>query len=519
MEEDESYSCGSTCIFTASQPGTLFKPLKLDDGGAVDGLRDESYGRPKMIQYDEVQRHKSADDCWIIIKGQVYDITEFIGSHPGGEHVILDQAGKDATETFSMLHPPDAIDTLPPGTLLGPVDPTTMPAPEKKIMSEEELRRQAAREEMPEAHNLHLLQDFEHWAERVLSGTAWAYYRSASDEEQTFHENRNAFQRYFFRPRILRDTSSGSTESSFLGLPTSMPVFISPAAMAKLGHPLGEVNLTKAAGDTGVVQVISSNASCSLEEIFDARQDDQNLIFQLYLNKDRPISRSLIEKVEELGARAIMFTVDVCWQSKRTLDVRSKSTPPQSSTPSSSPKGVSQAISGYQDTNLTWEDIPFIRRNTKLPIIVKGVQSLEDVEMCVQNGVEGVVISNHGGRQADYAPAPIDILYEIRCHRPDLFSKIDIMIDGGVRSGADVVKALALGAKAVGIGRPCLYANGTHGEEGCRRVLEILREEITNTMRNIGVTKIEQLKPEMVGPAGAWVGANRPPYAPLAPPL
>ncbi|KAK6076205.1 glycolate oxidase [Seiridium cupressi] len=470
MEEDESYGCCSTCIWT------LFKPLKLDDGSAVDELRDESYGRPKIVPYDEVQRHKAADDCWIIIKGQVYDITEFIGSHPGGEHAILDQAGKDATETFSMIHPPDAIDTLPPEMLLGPVDPTTMPAPEENIMSEDELRRQAAREEMPEAHNLHLLQDFEHWAERVLSGTAWAYYRSASDEEQTFHENRNGFQRYFFRPRVLRDTSSGSTGSSFLGVPTSMPVFISPAAMAKLGHPLGEVNLTKAAGDTGVVQV-------------------------LYLNKDRSLSRSLIEKVEKLGARAIMFTVDVCWQSKRTLDVRSKSNPPQSSTTSSSAKGISQAISGYQDTNLTWKDIPFIRSNTKLPIVVKGVQSLEDVEMCVQTGVEGVVISNHGGRQADYAPAPIDILYEIRCHRPDLFSKIDIMIDGGARSGADVVKALALGAKAVGIGRPCLYANGTHGEDGCRRVLEILQEEINNTMRNIGVTRIEQLKPEMVGPA------------------
>ncbi|KAI4595221.1 Cytochrome b2, mitochondrial precursor [Pestalotiopsis sp. 9143b] len=429
-----------------------------------------------MISYSEVQKHTSSDDCWVIIKGQVYDLTQFIGAHPGGEHAILEHAGKDATETFQTLHPPDAVDTLPPDMLMGPVDPTTLPAPEEKEVTEDELRREEARAEMPEAHNLFLLQDFEYWAERVLTGTAWSYYRSASDEEQS---------------KILRDTSVGSTESSFLGMPTTMPVFISPAAMAKLGHPLGEVNLTKAAGDSGVIQV-------------------------LYLNKDRSVSKSLMEKVERLGAKAIMFTVDVCWQSKRTMDVRSKATPGQSSAPSSAPKGVSQAISGYQDTNLTWNDIPFIRNNTKLPIIVKGVQSLEDVEMCVSNGVEGVVISNHGGRQADYAPAPIDILYEIRCHRPDLFSKIDIMIDGGIRSGADVVKALALGAKAVGIGRPCLYANGTHGQEGCSRVLEILREEINNTMRNIGVTKIEELKPEMVGPAGPWVGANRPPYAPVS---
>ncbi|KAH6658749.1 FMN-dependent dehydrogenase-domain-containing protein [Truncatella angustata] len=494
---------------------SLVKPLKCDAGDKIDEHNYQPSGRPELISFHEVQRHKSSDDCWIIIKGHVYDITNFIRSHPGGEHAILEQAGQDVTGKFAMLHPPNALESLPSEMLLGPVDPTTLPAPEEKVFTEDERQRQEARGDMPVAQKFLLLQDFEYWAERVLSSTAWAYYRSASDEERTFYENRNAFTRYFFRPRVLRDTSSGSTETSFIGLSSSMPIFISPAAMAKLGHPNGEINLTKAAGEHGIIQVISSNASCSLEEMFDARKENQSLIFQLYLNKDRSVSKSLIKKVEKLGAKAIMFTVDVCWQSKRTLDVRSKSGSQAYVPPTSSPKGVSQAISGYQDTNLTWKDISFIRNNTDLPIIVKGVQCLEDVELCIQNGVEGVVISNHGGRQADYAPAPIDILYEIRSHRPDLFSKIDIMIDGGVRSGSDIVKALALGAKAVGIGRPFLYANGTHGEEGCRRVLEILSEEITNTMRNIGVIRVNELKPEMVGPSGPWVGINRPIYAPL----
>jgi L-lactate dehydrogenase (cytochrome) len=142
--------------------------------------------------------------------------------------------------------------------------------------------------------------------------------------------------------------------------------------------------------------------------------------------------------------------------------------------------------------------------------------------------------SNHGGRQADYAPAPIDVLYELRELRPDLFSKIEVMVDGGVHSGADVVKALALGAKAVGIGRPILYANGTHGEDGVARVLQskflnssaqytvlilpVFHEEITNTMRNIGANTVDDLKPEMVGPIGPWVGGNRPSYASSAAP-
>ncbi|KAL1651024.1 hypothetical protein SLS61_005541 [Didymella pomorum] len=308
--------------------------------------------------------------------------------------------------------------------------------------------------------------------------------------------------------------------------------------MAKLGHPFGEVNLTKAAGRSGIVQAISANASCGLEEMFNARLEGQPLIFQLYLNQDRSASSALVERVTKLGASAIILTVDVCWQSKRTLDVREKlkevsdiSSPKSIITLTASPKekSISEQISGYQATNLTWDDIAFVRKHTHLPIIVKGVQSVEDVQLCAEHGAQGVILSNHGGRQADYAPAPIDVLYELRELRPDLFSKIEVMVDGGVRSGADVVKALALGAKAVGIGRPILYANGTHGEDGVARVLQskipqfpaqyaelilsVFQEEITNTMRNIGANTVDDLKPEMVGPIGPWVGRNRPSYA------
>ncbi|KAJ0120017.1 Cytochrome b2 [Diaporthe amygdali] len=421
----------------------------------------------KLIPFGEVQKHQTANDCWIVIKGEVFDVTSFIQTHPGGAQAILAHAGSDATELFTMMHARSALDSLRASMLLGPIDPATLPANGQKEATEDERRQSAAREEMPSAQNFFLLQDFEQWGERVLSNMAWAYYRSASDEERSFDENRDAFRRYFFRPRILRDTSSGTIETTIVNLPTSMPLFISPCAMAKLGHPLGEINLTRSAGKYGIIQM-------------------------LYLNKERTASSALIRKVEQLGARAIVFTVDVCWQSKRTLDVRTKGIPSHSSAiATSTSKGVSEAIGEYQDRNLTWKDIGFIQSHTKLPIIVKGVQSLEDVELCVANGVQGVVLSNHGGRQADYAPAPIDILYEIRTYRPDLFSKLDIMIDGGVRCGADVVKALALGAKAVGIGRPFLYANGTHGEAGCDRVAE-------------SVTKIEELKPEMPRFVALW---------------
>lgn len=476
-----------------------------------------------LIPYDEVQKHVTMDDCWVIIKGNVYDVTYFLETHPGGKQAILMRAGKDVTKLFSQIHPTDALQSLRPESCLGPINPDTLPAFSDEE-DEDEMERQEAREEMPPPQDLLLLQDFESWAERVLSRTAWSYYRSAADEEKTFHENRDAFQRYFFRPRMLRDLRNGSTETTFLGIQSSLPVFISPAAMAKLGHPLGEVNMTKAAAECGIVQGISANASCSLDEIFSARQGDQPLIYQIYLNKDRAQSEALLHRVERLGAKAIMFTVDTAGDSKRTLDERNKvaaaaklraqSVGDGESESKPAPVAVNQAISGYQDRDLTWKDIGFIRRNTSLPIVVKGIQSLEDVQLCVDHGVQGVLLSNHGGRQGDYSPAPIDVLYEIRVLRPDLFEKIDIMIDGGVRTGADVVKALALGAKAVGLGRPFLYANGTHGQEGVRRVIEILHQEIVNTMRNVGAATVQDLKPEMVGPAGPWVGYNRPAYLP-----
>ncbi|KAK4688969.1 L-lactate dehydrogenase (cytochrome), partial [Tremellales sp. Uapishka_1] len=489
----------------------------------------------KLISYEEVQKHRSREDCWVVIDGNVYDVTDFLDNHPGGGGIILANAGKDATKIFKPLHPPDALEVLDPSQHLGPVDPLTMPAVSTEP-TEEEQKIEEARRHLPSVGSMLLLADFEEWAEKVLSGTGWNYYKSASDTEDSAEENANAFKRYYFRPRILRNVTEGSLDTTYMGIHSTLPIFVSPAAMAKLGHPLGEVNITKGAGECGIVQGISINASCSLDEIMQARKEDQKVFFQIYLNKDRKASEVLLHKVTALGATAVIFTVDAAYRSKRTRDVRAKDDGPVGPllvvdrpgprayslckapmkdggpSSSSSPKGVSRAISGYQDTNLTWDDIAFIRKHTTLPIIVKGIQCVEDVELCAEAGVEGVILSNHGGRQCNFSPAPIDILYEIRVRRPDLFDKVEIMMDGGVRSGSDVIKALALGAKAVGLGRPFLYANGTHGQEGVVRVCEILAEEMENTMRNCGVTKIADLRPEMVGPKGPWVGSNRPPY-------
>ncbi|KAI5449746.1 hypothetical protein NCC49_004111 [Naganishia albida] len=488
-----------------------WQPISLDAEAQAE--EEEGTTQPsgqKLISMREVEKHNTRDDCWVVIQGHVYDVTDFLSLHPGGAGVILQHAGDDATEVFKPLHPPNTLEeNLRPDQQLGPVDPTTVTKKAPRPLTDDEKRVRNAREEMPPVDAMLNLQDFEELAEKVLSKTAWAYYRSAADSEEVFYNNEAAWKRYFFRPRVLRSARYVDPSSTMLGMPVSMPVYVSPAAMAKLGHPLGEVNITRAAGKAGIIQGISANASCSLEEMVEAQTDDQNLIFQIYLNKDRAASERLLEKVEDLGCKAIMFTVDAPVSGNRTMDQRAKGVveqaPPSAKddkNKSAAPVGIAQAISGYQDDNLVWDDIAFIRKNTKLPIMVKGIQCVEDAELAAEHGVEAIILSNHGGRQLNFAPAPIDILWEIRQQRPDLFKKMEIYVDGGVKHGTDVVKALALGAKGVGLGRAFLYANGTYGEEGCDKTIEIMKKEICTAMALVGAHTVKDLKPEMVKPLG-----------------
>lgn len=246
-----------------------------------------------------VAEHNSKDSCWIIVHGKVYDVTDFLSGkphfylktlskhssptleHPGGSKIILKYAGKDATEAYEPIHPPDAITTnLPKEKHLGEVDPATVVKVVKQV-TEEDLRREAAMAARPGLDEILNLHDFEAVARKVLSPKAWAYYSSAADDEITIRENHNAFQRVWFRPRILRNVSQVDWSHRILGYKTSLPVYISATALGKLGHPDGELCLTRAAAKYDVIQMIATLASCSFDEIVDNSSPDQTLFLQL----------------------------------------------------------------------------------------------------------------------------------------------------------------------------------------------------------------------------------------------
>lgn len=465
----------------------------------------------KLISMDTVAQHNKlpsdgGQGLWVVIKGEIYDLTEFVDNHPGGRNIILKNAGTDVTEIYEPIHPPTAItDSLDPSKHIGQVDPSTVAVKEAGEESEKDRKRRLARENLPGLGSVLNLDDFERIAESILTDQAWAYYSSAADDEITKAQNRAAFNRVVFRPRILRAIGTVDSSVSLIGkqYDCSLPIYVSPAAMAKLGHPDGELNLTRGAGKAAIIQGISANASVGLDEMLDARQPGQPVIYQLYVNKDRAASERILRKVESKGVSAVMLTVDAPVMGKRERDMRAKGEEVEMGVDHGKDVkapggGVAQAISGYIEPNLTWDDISWFRKTCKLPLYLKGVQTVEDVELAAKHGVEGVVLSNHGGRSLEYAPAPLDVLVELRQRRPDLFEKVEVYLDGGVRRGTDVLKAVALGAKAVGLGRPFLYAQSGYGEAGVTRAIQILQDEIQRGMQLLGVTKLDELTPEMV---------------------
>ncbi|EIW64799.1 uncharacterized protein TRAVEDRAFT_68523 [Trametes versicolor FP-101664 SS1] len=480
---------------------------------------------PRTLALDEVAKHNSRSSCWVIIKDKVYDVTEFLADHPGGAKIILKYAGKDATSAYEPIHPPDALDkNLPAEKHLGVLDNASasavQEAAQNRPKTKDELRVEAAQAAKPALSRMLSLRDIEDVARQVLSYKAFAYYSSAADDELTHQENIRAFSRFFFHPRVMRPVAQCDPSTTILGFKSSIPVFASGAALARLGHPLGEANITRGCARTGIIQMVSSNASLSFAQIAEARvSPDQPLFFQLYKHRDDKIAEQRVREVISLGYSAIFLTVDAICAGNRERDIRAPfeleqqereankadqptdapGKPEQEDGENVNLLGTAGALIANDDLDMTWEKtIPWLRSITKLPIVVKGVQCVQDAVLAAEAGVDGILLSNHGGRQLEFALPSIEVLYRIRKQRPDVFDKLEVYIDGGARRGTDVLKALCLGAKAVGMGRPFLYAQSAYGEDGVIRTVDILKREIVTGMRLLGVQNVNQLAPEMV---------------------
>ncbi|KAJ4545712.1 hypothetical protein HRR78_005986 [Exophiala dermatitidis] len=432
----------------------------------------------------EVAKHNTRQSCWIAVHGRVYDVTDFLDQHPGGANIILRCAGQDATEEYESVHSPELIaETLPPTAFQGVVDAETIP---KSASQSRTTSKNKSKNDVPPLSSMISVNDFEAVAEKTLTPNGWAYYASGADDEISKTEAARAFRKLTLRPRVLRKVDTVDTRTTILGQSCSMPIYVSPSGLAKYAHPDAECNFASGAGKEGIIQVIPTNPSMSIEKIIAARvSKKQPVFFQLYLNRDSEKAEALIRRVEALGVSAIWLTVDSPVLGKRERDDRLKaqeiiSDQDQVAVLKEQQAGVAKVSSaGLLNPTLCWDHIAWIRRVTKLPLVLKGIQSVEDAVLAYEHGVEGIVLSNHGGRSQD--------------------TKMEIFVDGGIRRGTDVLKALALGARAVGLGRPFLYSlTGGYGEAGFRRMVQILREELEGNMALAGASQIREIKAEMV---------------------
>ena len=341
---------------------------------------------------------------------------------------------------------------------------------------------------------VHRLADFEPLARAVMDPGGFDYVAGGAWDELSLAENEAAWLRYRFRPRVMVDVSAADPSTTILGARSPLPVAIAPTAFHSLAHPDGEVETIRGAAAAGVPYTLSTSSSRLLEDVA-AAAPEATRWFQLYLQDVPGISESLVKRAEAAGFTAIVLTVDLAAFGYRERDRRSGfEPPPYGNLHPDTPSPLRTRAT------TTWSVIDEIRDWTSLPIVVKGVLTGEDARLAVEHGVDGIVVSNHGARQLDRTPAPIDMLPEVVAgvRATPGSERTEVWVDGGVRRGLDVAIALALGARAVLVGRPIIYALAAGGHAGVERAIAILLEEFDIAMRLLGATTPDGITAEHV---------------------
>ncbi len=348
---------------------------------------------------------------------------------------------------------------------------------------EVELTRTAGREDHSRTFNT--LQEMVMHARNNLSRFQWDTLCGGSDSETSLRRNRMALDCLALRQRVLVDVSTIDMTTTLLGEKLKLPVFIAPVGnFLQIADPAGAVAVARGAIAAGTTAFISTAAKPSIEEV--ARSVDHPLLFQLYVRSDRAWMRGFLDRAKAAGYRAICVTVDRAYYSRRERDIINQY--------------LQRADSGdpRHQASLTWDDCAWIKQHTKLPLILKGIATAEDARLAVQIGADVVYVSNHGGRQLDHGQGTIETLPEIVAA---VKGKAEVLWDGGVTRGTDVVKAIALGARAVGVGKLQGWALAAGGEQGITRMFELLAQEIHTTLGLMGVKSLKELNPSWVRPA------------------
>jgi isopentenyl diphosphate isomerase/L-lactate dehydrogenase-like FMN-dependent dehydrogenase len=350
------------------------------------------------------------------------------------------------------------------------------------------------------------LNHFEELAESVLPQYVYEYYFGGANDEITLSENKQAFQKIRITPRVMVDVSKIDTSTTVFGQEIPAPILFAPTAFHGLATPRAEAATAIAATISKTIMVLSTLSNTRMEDV--AAVANTSIWFQLYVYKDRELTRELIKRAEESGFSALCITVDAPLLGNRERDTKNKFTLPDNlSLPNilahtgehlvkeNTGSALATYFSTLIDQSLNWNDIDWIRGITNLPLILKGIQHPSDGKLAVQNGANAIIVSNHGGRQLDTVPATIALLPKIS---ETINGEIPIFLDGGIRRGTDIIKALAFGAQAVLIGRPILWGLALGGAEGASRIFKILEEELKLAMALSGKESIKNITPDII---------------------
>jgi 4-hydroxymandelate oxidase len=354
------------------------------------------------------------------------------------------------------------------------------------------------------------LDDFERHAFEVLRVLPRDYFRSGAWAETTLHENRAAWERLRIWYRVMRDVSARSTSATILGGEASIPLCIAPTALHRMAHPDGELATARAAARADVPMILSSLSTTTIEDVRAAATEIDPAArtwMQMYIGRDRGAVRELAQRAHAAGCDALVLTVDTPVWGIRERDIRNHFRVPDGLSivhlerpggpTGHTGSGIHEALAWTIDASLTWKDFEWLRDSTPLPVILKGICRAEDAARGVELGAKAILVSNHGGRQLDGAPATVEALP----HCVDAVAgRVPVFVDGGIRRGTDILRALALGAQAVCVGRPILWGLASGGEEGVSRVLAILAHELDVTLALAGCTGVNDVTDDLLRP-------------------